>query len=102
MSLLDKSLLYLIGANHAMQFESAVAQIFRQPEGVGKKRAEFTAHVAEIIDKLDIEMLAEEFSEEAKHKPAEREAALDEQSQRARWEAGLAQCNYETVLEQLS
>jgi len=54
-SLLDEPLLYLIGVNHAVQFKSAIAQMFAQPEGVGKKRAEFTAHVAEMIDKLDNE-----------------------------------------------
>jgi TolB-like protein len=45
--------------------------------------------------------LAEEFSEE-KHKPQERKTALDEQSEQATFETALAQCNYETVLEQFS
>jgi hypothetical protein len=96
-SLPDEPVLYLIGVNHAVQFKSA---ILTESESVQKKREAFKAHVAEMIDKLDIEILAEEFSEEAKRKPAGRETALDEQSERARFETEVAQCNYETVLEQ--
>ena len=89
MSLPDEPLLYLIGVNHAVQFKSAVSQLFSESESVRKKREAFKAHVAEMIDTLDIEVLAEEFSEESKRKPQERETAV-------------AQCNYETVLEQFS
>jgi len=102
MSLLDEPLLYLIGVNHAVQFKSVIAQLFGETESVEKKREAFKAHVAEMIDKLDIQILAEEYSEEGKRKPTERETALDEQSMRASFETAVAQCNYETVLEQFS
>jgi hypothetical protein len=101
-SLPDEPLLYLIGVNHAVQFKSAIAQMFGESESVRKKREAFKAHVAEMIDKLDIEILAEEYSEEGKRKPAEKETAVDEQSERASFETAVAQCNYETVLEQFS
>jgi hypothetical protein len=107
-SLPAEPLLYLIGVNHAVQFKAAVAQILGESESVHKKREAFKAHVVEMIDKLDIEILAEEFSDEAKRfsdeaerKSAERETALDEQSDQAMWETALAQCNRETVLQQL-
>ncbi len=102
MRLPDEPLLYLIGVNHAMQFKSAVSQLFSESESVRKKREAFKAHVAEMIDTLDIEVLAEEFSEESKRKPQERETAVDDQSEHARFETAVAQCNYETVLEQFS
>ena len=102
MSLLDEPLLYLIGVNHAVQFKSAVSQLFNESESVHEKREAFKAHVAEMIDTLDIEVLAEEFSEQGKRKPQERETALDDQSEKARFETAVAQCNYETVLEQFS
>ena len=101
MSLPDEPLLYLIGVNHAVQFKSAVSQLFGESESVHKKREAFKAHLAEMIVTLDIEILAEEFSEESKRKPQGRETALDDQSERARFETAVAQCNYETVLEQL-
>jgi len=72
MRLPDEPLLYLIGVNHAMQFKSAVSQLFSESESVRKKREAFKAHVAEMIDTLDIEVLAEEFSEESKRKPQAR------------------------------
>lgn len=102
MSLPDEPLLYLIGVNHAVQFKSALSQLFSESESVRAKREAFKAHVAEMIDELDIEILAEEFSEEAKLKPAERKTAPDEQSERASFETPFAQCKYETVLEQFS
>src|SRR5215510_10187552 len=68
MSLPDEPLVYLIGGNHAVQFKSVVAQMFGESERVRQKRQTFKAHVAEMIDKLDIEILAEEFSEETKRK----------------------------------
>ena len=100
MSLPDEPLLYLIGVNHAVQFKSAVSQLFSESESVQNKREAFKAHVAEIIDTLQIEVLAEEFSEEGKRKPQEKETALDDQSERAMFETAVAQCNYETMLEQ--
>jgi hypothetical protein len=99
-SLPDEPLLYLIGVNHAMQFKCAVAQMFGESESVRMKREAFKAHLAEIFDKLAFDILAEEWSDEAKHKPAESETDPDEQSARAMFEAERAQCNYETVLEQ--
>jgi len=101
-SLPDEPLLYLIGIDHTVQFKSAIAQLFDEPEERQTKREAFKAHVAEMIDKLGIEVLAEEFSEEGKRKPQEMETALNEQSERAMFETALAQCNYETVLEQFS
>src|SRR5215472_5843642 len=101
-SLPDEPLLYLIGVNHTVQFKSAIAQLFDEPEERQTKREAFKAHLAEMIDKLGIEVLAEEFSEEGKRKPQEMETALNEQSERAMFETALAQCNYETVLEQFS
>ena len=98
----NQPLVYLIGVNHAMQLKSATAQRWGESESVRMKREAFKAHLAEMFDKLAFEILAEEWSDEAKRKPAERETELDEQSARAVFEAGLAQCNYETVLEQFS
>jgi tetratricopeptide (TPR) repeat protein len=102
MSLPDEQLLYLTGIDHTVQFQSAIAQLFDEPEERQTKREAFKAHVAEMIDTLGIEILAEEFSEEGKRKPQEKETALDDQSMRARFETAVAQCNYETVLEQFS
>jgi hypothetical protein len=96
MSLPAEPLLYLIGGRHAVQFKSAMGE----SEGVQKKREAFTAHVAEMIDKLDIEILAEEFNEEAKKESDVREmaavlgkTALDEALEGFSWD---------TVLEQFS
>src|SRR5205807_8153201 len=91
MSLPDEPLLYLIGVNHAVQFKSAIAQMFGQPEGVGKKRAEFAAHVAEMIDKLGIEVLAEEVSEETKRKSHVREKFGQTEVEQFSWETVLEQ-----------
>lgn len=99
-SLPDQPLLYLIGVNHAMQFKGTTAQMCGESESVRTKREAFQTHIAEMFDKLAFEILAEEWSDEAMHKPAERETALDEQSAQALFEAELAQCNYETVLQQ--
>ena len=72
----------------------------RNQRRVLAKREAFKAHVAEMIDKLQIEVLAEEFSEEGKGEPEGRETAVDDQSERAKFETAVARCNYETVLEQ--
>jgi len=100
-SLPDEPLLYLIGVNHAVQFKSAVTQMFPngESEAVRTKCEAFKAHIAEMIDKLGIEILAEEFSEEVKRRPTARETAqIDDEH----FLAALAQCNYDTVLEQFS
>jgi hypothetical protein len=100
-SLPDGPLLYLIGVNHAVQFKSALTQMFPSGESevVREKCEAFKAHVAEMIDKLGIEILAEEFSEEVKRKPTEEEIAqIDDEH----FLAALAQCNWETVLQQFS
>ena len=101
MSLPEEPLIYLIGVNHAVQFKPVESQMFPdwESESVQRKRETFKAHVAEMIDKLDIEILAEEFS---KRQPEEQEEA-----NRARVAAELGETappplNYETVLEQFS
>src|SRR5690242_14833258 len=66
MSLADEPLVHLIGVNHAVQFKDAVSQMFSESGSVQKKREAFKMHVAEMIDKLDIEILAEEFNDECK------------------------------------
>jgi hypothetical protein len=53
-------MLYLIGVHHLIQHDARSVKIVRE------KRATFKAHVLEIINKLDISILAEEFNEEAK------------------------------------
>jgi hypothetical protein len=53
-------MVYLIGVHHLIQHDAASVKIVRE------KRATFKAHVLEVIEKLDISLLAEEFSEEAK------------------------------------
>jgi hypothetical protein len=94
----NEPLLYLIGGNHAVQFKSAIAQMFVESDSVRKKREAFKAHVAEMIDKLHIEILAEEFSEEAK-----RQSDAQAFSEKVAAELGTAPVplNWETVLEQL-
>ena len=79
MSLPDEPLLYLIGVNHAVQFKDAQTQMLPawEPESVRKTREAFKAHVAEMIDTLDIEILAEEFSEEAKTRWRVSESVLE-------------------------
>ena len=67
-------MVYLIGVNHILQFEPAphASKIARD------KRAEFKAHVLEVIEKLGISTLAEEFSEEAKTKWGVSESTLEQ------------------------
>jgi hypothetical protein len=101
-SLSDEPLIYLIGVNHAVQFKSAGSQMFGESVRVWEKREAFKAHVAEMIDKLDIEILAEEFSQEAKREgDAQEEEAIRE---RVAAELGTAPAplNWKTVLEQFS
>jgi hypothetical protein len=101
----DEQLLYLIGVNHAVQFKSAVAQMFTESESVRKKREAFKAHVAEIIDKLDIEILAEEFSDEGKKESETREFAKDFAKalhEPFDWETARQQFDWETELQKFS
>jgi hypothetical protein len=109
MSLTDEPLLYLIGVNHAVQFKKWTAQAFPsgESESVRKKREAFKAHVAEMIDKLDIEILAEELSDEGKKESEARTFAKDfaektAPEQQFIWETAREQFNWETVLEQFS
>jgi hypothetical protein len=102
MSLPDEPLLYLIGGNHAVQFKSALSQMFVEPERVREKREAFKAHVAEMIDKLDIEILAEEFSQEAKRQPDARAEKVFREKVTAELGTAPEPLNWETVLEQFS
>ena len=102
MSLLDEPLLYLIGVNHAVQFKSAVSQMFSDSESVRAKREAFKAHVAEMIDKLDIEILAEEVSDEGKKESETREFAKDFAQavhEPFDWETARQQFDWETELQ---
>ena len=77
-----------------------------ETEAVRQKHEAFKAHVTEMIDKLGIEVLAEEFSEEAKRESEAREflkAFMEKTApeQQFNWETARAQFNWETVLEQL-
>jgi hypothetical protein len=67
-------MLYLIGVNHIVQFDPAPDL----SKTVREKRASFKAHVSEIIEKLDISILAEEFSDEAKKKWGASESTLEQ------------------------
>jgi hypothetical protein len=72
----NSPLLYLIGVNHVVQFgEPSRATNSRI---VREKRASFKAHVLEAIEKQDIAILAEEFSEEAKVKWRVSETTLEQ------------------------
>src|SRR5436190_4312046 len=102
MSLPDEPFIYLIGVNHAMQFKSPLSQMFSESKRVQEKREAFKAHVAEMIDKLDIEILAEEFSQEGKRQPDEREAEAFREELTAEFGTAPAPLNWETVLEQFS
>src|SRR5438093_12916916 len=66
-------MVYLIGVNHLVQHDAP-----RSEEIVGGKRATFKAHVLEVIEKLDISILAEEFREEAKKKCRVSETTLEQ------------------------
>ena len=105
MSLPDEPLLYLIGVNHAVQFKSAVSQLFSESASVQKKREAFKVHVAEMIDTLDIEILAEEFSDEGKKESEAREFAKDFAKalhEPFDWETARQQFDWETELQKFS
>ena len=107
MSLPDEPLLYLIGVNHAVQFKPAMSQMFPNGESevVRKKREAFKAHVAETIDKLGIEVLAEEFSDEGKKESETREFVKDFTKavhEPFDWESERQQLDWETELQKFS
>jgi hypothetical protein len=66
-------MVYLIGVNHSVQHDAPGAKTI-----VRDKRATFKAHVLEVIEKLDVSILAEEFSEEAKKKCGVSETTLEQ------------------------
>ena len=100
MSLSGEPLVYLIGVDHAMQFKHPWSQMVGgEPEGVGKKREEFKAYVAEMIDKLGIEILAEEFSTRQAY--AEGEVAFRRKVAAELEETAPEPLIWKTVLEQL-
>jgi hypothetical protein len=68
-------MLYLIGVNHIQQHESTRHNLSKL---VRDKRAVFNAHVLEVIEKLDIAILAEEFNEEAKKRWGVSETTLEQ------------------------
>jgi hypothetical protein len=107
MSLPDEPLLYLIGVNHVVQFKPAISQMFPngESEAVRKKREAFTAHVAEMIDKLGIEVLAEEFSDERKKESETGEFVKDLAKgvhEPFDWESERQQFDWETELQKFS
>lgn len=105
MSQPGEPLLYLIGVNHAVQFKSAVSQMFGESESVSKKREAFKAHVAEMIDKLDIKILAEEFNDEAKRESETREFAKNiakDLHEPFDWETARQQFAWETELQKFN
>ena len=75
-------ILYLIGVNHAVQFDPVppFSEMFRESTSVRQKREAFKAHVLEAIEKLGIEIVAEEFNEGAKKKRGLSETALEQLS----------------------
>jgi len=105
MSQPDEPLLYLIGVNHAVQFKPAMSQMFSESESVQEKREAFKAHVAEMIDKLDIEVLAEEFGDEGKKESEIREFAKDFAKavhEPFDWETSRQQFDWETELQKFN
>ena len=102
MSLPDEPLVYLIGGNHAVQFKSGWSQMFGESVLVEKKREAFKAHVAEMIDTLGIEILAEEFSKEGKRQPDAQEEEAFREEVTAELGTAPEPLSWETVLEQFS
>jgi len=105
MSQPDEPLLYLIGVNHAVQFKPAMSQMFSESESVQKKREAFKAHVAEMIDKLDIEVLAEEFGDEGKKESEISEFVKDFAKavhEPFDWETSRQQFDWETELQKFN
>src|SRR6266700_329129 len=64
-------MVYLIGVNHLVQYDAPSVKIVRE------ERVAFRTHVLETIQKFNISLLAEEFSEEAKMKWGVRESILE-------------------------
>jgi hypothetical protein len=71
--------LYLIGVNHAVQFDPVppFSEIFQESTSVRDKRVAFRGHVSETIEKLGVEIVVEEFNEEAKRKRGLHETTLE-------------------------
>ena len=67
-------MVYLIGVNHDL---SSTRRQTSQKSSRGR-RAEFKAHVLEVIERLGISILAEEFSDEAKTKWRVSESTLEQ------------------------
>jgi hypothetical protein len=65
-------MVYLIGVNHLVQHDAPRERIVRE------KRATFKRHVLEVIEKLDISILVEEVSEEAKKNWGVSETTLEQ------------------------
>jgi hypothetical protein len=66
-------MVYLIGANHIVQHDAP-----HENKIVGEKRATFRDHLSEVIEKYNITILAEEFSDEAKKKWRVSETTLEQ------------------------
>jgi hypothetical protein len=71
--------LYLVGVNHAVQFDPVppFSDMLQESTSVRNERAAFKAHVLETIEKLGVEILAEEFNEESKKKRGLSETKLE-------------------------
>jgi hypothetical protein len=98
-------LLYLIGVNHAVQFKSVVSHIFGESGSVYKKREAFKAHVAEVINGLNLEILAEEFNDEAKRESEARELAktfAEKSHEPFEWQTARQQFDWETELQKFA
>ena len=68
-------MVYLIGVNHVVQFGEPSCATNSQI--VREKGASFKAHVSEMIEKLNIKVLAEEFNDEAKKRWGVSETTLE-------------------------
>jgi hypothetical protein len=65
-------MVYLIGVHHLLQHDAPSVKIVRE------KRATFKAHVLEVIEKMNISILAEEFNEDAKKNAGVRKTTLEQ------------------------
>jgi hypothetical protein len=74
-AVISRPILYLVGVNHVVQFgepsRATNSKIVRE------KRTSFRAHVSEMIERLNITVLAEEFNAEAKEKWGVSETTLE-------------------------
>jgi hypothetical protein len=76
-------MVYLIGVNHVLQYDSASHNLSKI---VRNKGASFKAHVLEAIERFSISILAEEFSDEAKKKVGVSETTLEQMAKDKRIE----------------